>query len=512
MPVTLASLVISKGAGHTDDCAHGPNPPLANATTIYDLVITVRNTGGSPATGVVVTDTLPSDVTYISHWVSQGNLSVSGSDINWEVGTIANESEATAIITVSISPTRQMALNAASVEGIPLNFGASTTGTDAVTGVSLTDGPTGSLSTPPLQEVRFTLSKYGPETVQAGSILVYTISYTNVGTGSATRVVIEDAVPEGTSFYSSSEGGVFDAASNTFSFDIGAGPAGMSGFITFSVLVSSDLPPGTTIIANQAKILSYWCDQLVDEAKSNIAETKVIVPFLEIDKSVNISEAATGDIIVYAIEVTNLSDHDTGEDVEVSDTLPFGIIYLEGSSAICGVAVDDPEGKQPNYTWTIDSIPPETTTTITYRCQIGLNAVAGYHENEAVIESYFVDGIPVPLEELPRAIARVKVTLMETKGTIIGKVFEDLNEDGWQDEDEVGVSGISIVMEDGTVVTTDPDGSYSIAGVEAGYHVLTLDEETLPEGWQVLGEISKFVEVPESGMAKLNFTIVRKES
>ena len=77
---------------------------------------------------------------------------------------------------------------------------------------------------------------------------------------------------------------------------------------------------------------------------------------------------------------------------------------------------------------------------------------------------------------------------------------------------EAGVSGISIVMEDGTTVTTDPDGSYSIPGVEPGYHVLTLDEETLPEGWQVLGEISKFVNVPESGMAKLNFTIIRKES
>ena len=57
-------------------------------------------------------------------------------------------------------------------------------------------------------------------------------------------------------------------------------------------------------------------------------ETKVIVPFLEIEKSVNMSEAATGDIVVYAMEVTNLSDYDTAEDVEVSDTLLFGIIDL----------------------------------------------------------------------------------------------------------------------------------------------------------------------------------------
>lgn len=319
-----AELGISKRVYHTDDCAHGADPPLVNATTIYDLVITVQNTGGSTATGVVVTDALPPDVTYISHSVSKGSLSVDGGGgISWSVGTLGVGEKASATITVSITPTRQMAMMNASSEGITLNFGAIAAGKDSSTGASIKSGRTPPIGTAPGLEVRFTLSKAGPATVQAGSILVYTITYSNVGTGSATRVVIEDVVPEGTSFYSSSEGGVFDAASNTFSFEIGAGPPGTTGFITFAVVVSSNLPIGTTIIANQAKILSYWCDQLVDEAKSNIVETKVIVPFLEIEKSVNMSEAATGDIIVYAIEVTNLSDHDTAEDVEMSDTLPL---------------------------------------------------------------------------------------------------------------------------------------------------------------------------------------------
>lgn len=360
-------------------------------------------------------------------------------------------------------------------------------------------------------EVRFTLSKEAPATIEAGGVINYTINYNHVGTGTAHTVVIEDVVPEGTSFYGSSEGGTYDPASNTFFFYVAAGSPGTAGFIIFSVVVSSDLPPGTTDICNQARILSYWCDQLVDEAESDVVCSTVIVPFLEIDKTVNMPKAATGDIIAYTIKVTNVSENDTAENVKVSDTLPFGIMYLSGSTAINGIAADDPEGKQPNYVWQIDSISPQTTATITYRCQIGLNAVAGYHDNEAKIESYFVSGIPVPLTELPQAFARVKVIVLETKGIIIGKVFEDLNENGWQDKGEPGVPGISIVMEDGTIVTTDPDGSYSIPGVEAGYHVLTLDEKTLPEGYQVLGEVSEFVNVPELGMAKLNFTIIKKE-
>jgi len=404
--------------------------------------------------------------------------------------------------------TRQMAYNGFSTDGAALNYGATTTGKDESTGDSLKDGPTAPLYTPPIKEVKFTLSKEGPATIKAGSILTYNIRYTNVGTGEAPRVVLEDIVPENTSFVGASAG-VYDPDTNTFSFFVGSGPVGMSGFVNFSVLISSNLPPGTTIISNQARILSYCGEWLVDEAISNTVTTKVIVPFLEIDKSVNLSKAVTGDIIVYTIKVKNISTHDTAEDIKVSDTLPFGIMYLSGSTAINGVPTDDPEGAQPNYTWTIDSIAPETTATITYKCQIGLNAVAGYHDNEAKIESYSTDGIPVSLEELPTAFARVKVMLLEGKGIIIGKVFEDTNENNWQDKNEPGIPGIRVVMEDGTIVTTDPEGKYSIQGVEPGYHVLTIDEKSVPEDYEILGEESLFVKVPESGMAKLNFTLIK---
>ncbi len=66
-------------------------------------------------------------------------------------------------------------------------------------------------------------------------------------------------------------------------------------------------------------------------------------------------------------------------------------------------------------------------------------------------------------------------------------------------------------MEDGTTATTDVDGKYSIPGVEPGYHVLTIDQATLPEGYEILGEVSKFVEMPEAGMAKLNFMVIKQK-
>ena len=484
----------------------GPNPLLIGATSTFNLIITVKNIGNNTAEDVTVTDTLPTTVIYIGQSISKGNLSIDSSgNIIWLVGTLMSGEEAKVTITITIKPLAQMTL--ADQDSILVNPGANTTGRDKPTGKIIKDGPTPPIYLP-ITQVVFTITKEGPVSANAGNIIRYTINYENVGNGSATDVTIEDLVPEHTTFIGASAG-VYNPDTNTFSFYVGAGPAGTSGFITFDVLVLSDLPSGTTIITNQVRVLSYWGNELVDEAESNIVETRVIIPFLKIEKSVNLSKVATGDIVVYTIKVKNISTHDTAEDVKVSDTLPFGIMYLSGSTAINDVPTDDPQGKQPNYIWTIDSIAPETAATITYKCQIGLNATSGYHDNLAKIESYSSGGTPVPLEELPSASARVKVMLLEEKGIIIGKVFEDTNENNWQDKNEPGIPGIRIAMEDGRIVTTDPDGKYSIPGVKPGYHVLTIDEKSVPKDYEILGEESLFVEIPKSGMAKLNFTLIK---
>ncbi len=354
------------------------------------------------------------------------------------------------------------------------------------------------------------VSGSNPPVADAGGTITYTITYGNIGTGDATSVVISDVVPEDTTFVSATDGGIYDSATNTVTWHIELIPAGTTGLtVSFDVKIDNDLPPGTTVITNQAGIASYYGTELTDEALSNEVNTTVVVPSLEIDKSVDTSTAVTGDIITYTVKLTNINTHDEALDIEISDKLPFGIVYISGSTAINGVLTSDPSGSNP-FSWRIDAIAAESTATITYKCAIGLNAVAGFHDNEATIESYSVDGITLALDS-PRAMARVKVVVFETKGIIIGKVFEDLNGDGWQDEDEPGIPGIDIVMEDGTTVTTDVDGKYSIPGVEPGYHVLTIDEATLPEGYEILGEVSKFVEVPEVGMAKLNSTVVKQQ-
>ncbi|HPZ08478.1 MAG TPA: SdrD B-like domain-containing protein [Candidatus Eremiobacteraeota bacterium] len=99
--------------------------------------------------------------------------------------------------------------------------------------------------------------------------------------------------------------------------------------------------------------------------------------------------------------------------------------------------------------------------------------------------------------------------LGDVTGVIAGKVYVDKNDNGKQDEGEPGVEGVVIILENGTSVTTGPGGKYSITNMTGGFHVLELDDWTLPPGiiLALEEERTKFVRVTENGIALVNFRV-----
>jgi uncharacterized repeat protein (TIGR01451 family) len=75
----------------------GPSSANEGATVTYN--ITVTNAGPSGATGVVATDTLPSNVNFQSATTSQGTFSVSGGVVTFTIGSIAANGSVTASVT-----------------------------------------------------------------------------------------------------------------------------------------------------------------------------------------------------------------------------------------------------------------------------------------------------------------------------------------------------------------------------------------------------------------------------
>jgi hypothetical protein len=73
---------------------------------------------------------------------------------------------------------------------------------------------------------------------------------------------------------------------------------------------------------------------------------------------------------------------------------------------------------------------------------------------------------------------------------VTGKVFDDVNRNGFQDPGEQGLPGIRLVTANGLSATTDPYGRYHITCAttpiegRGSNFVLKLDDRTLPSGYR----------------------------
>src|SRR5208282_4929377 len=161
-----------------------------SATSNLTYTISVTNFGPSSAGGVVVTDSLPAGVSFVS---ASGNGINGGGIVNWTLGTLANGQVSNVTVTVTASTSGSLT-NVASVS-------ASTADPNLTNNVTL---PVVT-SVTPLADVG--IGKTGSASVFAASNLVYTISVTNFGPSSASSVVVTDSLPAGVSFVSASGGG-----------------------------------------------------------------------------------------------------------------------------------------------------------------------------------------------------------------------------------------------------------------------------------------------------------------
>ena len=93
------------------------------------------------------------------------------------------------------------------------------------------------------------------------------------------------------------------------------------------------------------------------------------------------------------------------------------------------------------------------------------------------------------------------------EGTILGKVFDDQNENQIQDKEEHGVPGVKLATEQGIVVVTDPHGRYHIPAVRPGRHIVKIDGHTLPPNTKFVTEESVLTKTTEGMLNVVNFAV-----
>ena len=90
---------------------------------------------------------------------------------------------------------------------------------------------------------------------------------------------------------------------------------------------------------------------------------------------------------------------------------------------------------------------------------------------------------------------------------MIGKVFYDVDGDGWQDRGETGISGAMVALDSGTYALTDTHGRYHFPAIEPGQRMVKLNVHSIAGNARAVGGDKKVLTVTPGLLAKANFAV-----
>ncbi len=216
--------------------------------------------------------------------------------------------------------------------------------------------------------------------------------------------------------------------------------------------------------------------------------------------------AEIGDFVDYTVKVQNATTAAFAA-VSLRDTLPAGFAYVVNSGRLGGVAINPVGAGAPVFN--LGALAAATTVTLTYRAQVLPGAQLGDGINRAQATSGAVRS------NIASVRVRVQGGVFSDKAYAVGKVFLDCNLNGVQDAGETGIPGVRLYLQDGTNITTDGEGRYSLYGLTPRTHVLKVDSITLPLGAQMVvisnrqagDAASRFLDLRNGEMHKADFAV-----
>ena len=226
---------------------------------------------------------------------------------------------------------------------------------------------------------------------------------------------------------------------------------------------------------------------------------------ITVTKIANLRFIRRGEQAPFTIRVTNNAAA-RAAGLTIVDTMPSGFRFVEGTATIGGVKVT-PEivGRQIRFPDV--SVDGKAEVEIRLRLLALSTAGPGEHVNLAHAE----DPTGNRISDQARAIVEIIVEPVFDCGDIIGKVFDDINRNGYQDQGEPGLPGVRVATVKGWLITTDEHGRFHVACADlpeartGSNFIMKLDERTLPTGYRLTTENPRVVRLTAGKMSELNF-------
>jgi uncharacterized repeat protein (TIGR01451 family) len=251
--------------------------------------------------------------------------------------------------------------------------------------------------------------------------------------------------------------------------------------------------------------------------RTNICQAQEI----QISKTGDRVSAQPGDTVIYRLSVRNLSPIALNN-LQVIDQLPLGFNYRPDSlrAELAGNQVTlnaSRSGSTLTLTAPGLTLLAGQTLNIAYAATLTPDALRGSGINIASVQGQQTQ---TPFRIVRDGPAKFRVRpqagMFFDSGTIIGRVFEDLNADGEQQVGEPGIPRAVIFLEDGNRITTDANGLFSVANVLPGYHTGVLDLSSIPgytfaenQRFKERNSQSRLVQLAPGGMVRMNFGVRR---
>ncbi|MGG4047659.1 DUF7507 domain-containing protein [Paenibacillus favisporus] len=305
---------------------------------VITYTVTVSNTGTANANSVVLSNTLPAGLSFVSGSVTVGGVSRPTYDIvaGAPLGTLNFGTSATVTYraTVTAQPSSNQLVNTANAS---FSF-QSVAGGSTITGVIPSNAFNVTVVSPAL-----TLTKSSNRTnATVGSTVTYTILVANSG-NIAANVTLTDNIPTGSSFVTGTftvNGTVIAGANPAAGVAIGSIGAGSSATVTFRVQVNSlPSPPQFVDQAVAAYTFTPSAGRTISgSASSNTLTLPVTLPNITVTKSANFSDIAVGETLTYTSAVAN-NGTEAVTNAVFTDAIPSGAAFVPGSVTVGGTAV-----------------------------------------------------------------------------------------------------------------------------------------------------------------------------
>jgi len=237
---------------------------------------------------------------------------------------------------------------------------------------------------------------------------------------------------------------------------------------------------------------------------------------LWVEKTANKSQAAIGDFIAYRVTVENFDASASATSVSVTDALPLGFSYVQGSTRIDGIAVTDPDIHHDGRTLTfnVGNVLAQSSIEISYVTEITARTKPGKQKNIAVAASE--NGLT---SNTTSAVVEIREEFLHSKSLLSGRVM--IGECEQPDTELDGLDNVRIYLEDGSYIVTDERGNYHFEGIEPGTHVVQLDLKSLPEGYQAIAcednsqfagrNFSQFIDIQGGTLWRADFHVNLKK-